>query len=88
MKTSFNPNFKRDVRKTKDKLLRALLAAVIREIEAADTLADVSNIKKLTGYTNVYRVRVGRFRLGLYCENNEVELVRFLPRKDIYHKFP
>ena len=88
MKTSFNPNFQRDVRKTKDKALRTKLAAVIREIEAADTLADVSNIKKLTGYRNVYRVRVGKYRVGLYCENNEVELVRFLPRKDIYHKFP
>ena len=88
MKTSFRPNFKRDVRKMKVKALRMQLAAIIREIEAADTLADVSHVKKLAGHANAYRVRVGQYRLGLYCENNEVELVRFLHRKDIYEKFP
>jgi len=88
MKTSFRPSFKRDVNKVKDKTLHAKLAGVIREIEAADTLADVSNVKKLKGYLHVYRIRVGRYRVGLHCENNEVELVRFLPRKDIYDKFP
>lgn len=88
MKTSFNPNFLRDVRKTKDKALRERVAAVVEEIEAAKTLADITNVKKLEGYQHLYRIRVGDYRIGVYCESDEVELMRFLHRKDIYRKFP
>jgi mRNA interferase RelE/StbE len=88
MRTLFNPHFVRDLRKTKDKALLERVESVIEEIEAADTLADIRNVKKLKGYEHVYRIRVGNYRIGIYCETDVVELMRFLHRKDIYRSFP
>ena len=88
MKVSFNPNFARDLKDLKDKALHERVAAVIKEIEAADKLADIPNVKKIKGYRHVYRIRIGNYRMGIYCESDEVELVRILHRKDIYRKFP
>lgn len=88
MKTSFNPNFVRDLKKTKGQVLLGRVEAAIQEIDAADSLADISNLKKMKGYQHVYRIRIGNYRIGIYCENDEVELMRFLPRKDIYRHFP
>jgi mRNA interferase RelE/StbE len=61
---------------------------VIEDVERADSLADVSNLKKLKGGGNYFRMRVGDYRVGLTLENDTVIFVRFLNRKDIYKYFP
>jgi mRNA-degrading endonuclease RelE of RelBE toxin-antitoxin system len=33
-------------------------------VEKADNLQDIPNVKKLKGYEEFYRIRVGRFRVG------------------------
>jgi mRNA interferase RelE/StbE len=88
MRTLFNPHFVRDLRKTKDKALLTRVESVIEEIEGADTLADIRHVKKLVGYDHAYRIRVGNYRIGIYCETDVVELARSLHRRDIYRSFP
>ena len=88
MKTLFNPNFVRDLRKTKDQTLHDRVESVIEEIEVAETLADITNVKKLKGHAHLYRIRVGNYRIGVYVEKDEVHLMRFLHRKEIYRQFP
>ena len=88
MRPLFNPHFVRDLRKTKDKALLERVESVIQEIEDAATLADIKHVKKLKGYDHAYRIRVGNYRIGIYCETDVVELARFLHRKDIYRSFP
>ena len=61
---------------------------IIEEIESAGTLFEINNIKKLSGDNISYRIRLGDYMLGLYYENNIVEIVRFVHRKDIYKVFP
>jgi mRNA interferase RelE/StbE len=61
---------------------------IIEEIESANSLLDINNIKKLSGDKISYRIRLGDYRLGIFYENNTVELVRFVHRKDIYKVFP
>ena len=84
----FRDSFSKDVDKLKDKNLRRKIEAVIKELDKADSLIEVRNLKKLKGYKNHYRIRIGDYRLGIYQDGFTVELAHFLHRKDIYTYFP
>jgi mRNA interferase RelE/StbE len=64
------------------------IADIIAAIETAAKLSELKACKKLTGYKTAYRIRIGNYRIGFFFENNAVELVRALARKDIYRYFP
>ena len=57
-------------------------------MEAAESLTDLPDVKKMSGSNGYYRVRIGRHRIGLAAEGEEVEFVRVLDRKDTYRAFP
>jgi mRNA interferase RelE/StbE len=42
----------------------------------------------LQDHEHTYRIRVGDYRIGIYYDSDEVQLMRFLHRKEIYRKFP
>lgn len=84
---SIDKSFERDAKKVPVQILRAL-TDVIRSINMANNLREISNIKKLQGYKNCYRIRIDDYRLGLYVEDGKIVLSRLLPRKDIYKRFP
>lgn len=60
----------------------------IEQVEAALSLSGVPNLTKLSGSSGFYRTRVGDYRIGIVVEENEVEFVRLLHRRDIYRYFP
>ncbi|HKO81449.1 MAG TPA: hypothetical protein VJU78_13685 [Chitinophagaceae bacterium] len=64
------------------------LASVLQQIISAKKLSDLSSCKKLIGFKNAYRILLGSYRIGFFFENETVELVRILNRKDIYKYFP
>ena len=88
MKLGFRRSFERDLRKIRDKSLRARVKTVIEQIEAADSLADIPQLTKLSGRGAFYRIRIGDRRLGVALEGDELVLVRFLHRREIYRVFP
>jgi len=47
-------------------------------------------IKKLQGYDNFYKCRVGNYRVGLFINQNErvIEFRRAVHRREIYRRFP
>ncbi|MFZ9848589.1 MAG: type II toxin-antitoxin system RelE family toxin [Flavobacteriales bacterium] len=81
-------SLEKDVSKINDKKIKAKLAIVIEQLQEAEKLSEIVNLKKLQGASNFYRIRIGDYRLGLIYENDELYLVRFLHRKDIYKFFP
>lgn len=87
MKTEFNRYFLRDIDKLPTAALKAAIADIILAVEAANSLTEISNLKKLKGYKTAYRIRVGDFRIGLVVVRSEVEFVRVVGRKDIYKLF-
>jgi len=84
----FQASFSRDVKKIEDKGTRKQIQAAVEQVEQAPTLQDITHLKKLEGYGNAYRIKVGEYRIGLWIENDVVIFIRCLPRKDIYRKFP
>ena len=88
MKVRFKESFARDLRTVKDKVLLGRIRALIENVEKAESLADVTGLKKLRGGGAYYRIRVGDYRVGLAVEEDGVALVRVLHRREVYRYFP
>ena len=87
MKFQTNKSFERDLKKSPFILISEVLA-IYNQVGKAQNLKDIPNLKKLSGYKNAYRIRVGEYRIGLYVEDETVVFARILPRKEIYRFFP
>lgn len=81
-------SFEKDTDKIKDKKILARIAGTIELFISSDGLPDISNLKKIKGYSGCYRIRIGNYRLGIFIEGNTVAFERCLHRKDIYKYFP
>ena len=54
----------------------------------AESLREIKNLKSMKGYPKRYRIRAGDFRIGLEVQDNKVEMMRVLHRKEFYRYFP
>lgn len=88
MRVEFRKSFARDLRKLRDPTTLKRIGAAIKELEAAHHLSELANLKKMSGGSSFYRIRVGDYRLGAVLEGDGIELVRCLHRRDIYRYFP
>ncbi len=89
MKTEFTRSFARDLRaRRNDGRFLSRVKKVIENVERADTLIDISDLKKLTGERDYYRIRFGHNRIGVRIQGDLVTFIRALHRKDIYRYFP
>ena len=85
---SFRQSFLKDLAAVADPGVAQQVRASIEALEQASSLRALTGVKKLKGAKSAYRIRLGTYRLGLYVEGRQVEVVRLLPRKDIYRYFP
>ncbi len=67
---------------------QAQLVKVIDHLSRIEKLSDLISCKKLSGFKNAFRIRMGEYRIGFIFENGTVELIRVLGRKEIYKYFP
>lgn len=58
-------SFDKDVSKVKIASIRRKIAAVIEQVMAANKKEEILHLKKIQGYDNYYRIRVGDYRIGL-----------------------
>jgi len=86
MKTAFRTSFDRDLQKINDCALQERIQEVIEQVEDAEAIHEVHNVKKLRD--KYFRIRVGGYRIGVEVEEDTVEFIRCLPRKDLYRNFP
>jgi mRNA interferase RelE/StbE len=45
-------------------------------------------VKKLVGFKEAFRIRLGNYRVGVFLEGENVIFARVAHRKDIYSIFP
>ena len=88
MKVIFRKSFVRDLNRIEDQAVLARIAEAVEQVEAAANLQEVSNLKKMSGTEDCYRIRIGDYRVGVAVEGNLVEFVRCLHRRDLYRFFP
>lgn len=82
MKVEFRKSFEKDLGKIRDEELLMRVKAVIEEVENADSLLDISNIKKLKADGDYYRIRIGDYRVGL-TQDEGPSFVSYTVRKCI-----
>jgi mRNA interferase RelE/StbE len=88
MNVLFEKKFLKDILAVSDKKIKTSVEQVIISLEKAGSLHEISNLKKLKGEKNAYRIRVGDYRIGLYVYEKHIVLARLLNRKEIYRYFP
>jgi mRNA interferase RelE/StbE len=88
MNLLFEKSFLKDVEKLKNDDIKQEVIEIINLLEEIKSFDSINNLKKLKGHKTAYRIRLGDYRLGLFFENGNLILTRFLHRKDIYKKFP
>lgn len=88
MRVDFRKSFTRDLKKIKNNDLLLQVREAIVEIETAPNLNMISNLKKLKGEGEYFRIKIGNYRIGLKLESDTFIFIRFLHRKDIYRYFP
>jgi mRNA interferase RelE/StbE len=88
MKTAFKKAFLKSIRQIRDEKLKDAIADIIQEVEAAESITDIGNTKKLKGYKQFYRIRTGDYRIGVKVAENTVTFAAFDHRKDIDKHFP
>lgn len=64
MKVDYSKRFEKSVRKLSGKMLESVRRVII-EVKAAEQISDITDCKKLVGYENVYRIRIGDYRAFL-----------------------
>jgi len=88
VKVEFRNSFARDLKSIRDKGLLQRVRETIEETERAKSPSQISNLKKLKGRGDYYRIRIGDYRIGIAFAEGTLVFVRFLNRKDIYKYFP
>jgi mRNA interferase RelE/StbE len=90
MQIEIRSSFTRDSKKLSVKVKNDVGYA-ISIIDGAKTFADIPRTTAMQGgknAKNAYRMRIGDYRICFYFRNEIVELVRVLPRKNVYKVFP
>ena len=61
MNVEYSKDFEKSVKKLSGKMLNSI-RRVITEVKNAESIKDITDCKKLVGYRNVYRIRLGDYR--------------------------
>jgi mRNA interferase RelE/StbE len=64
MKYDLTSSFIKDVKKSPLDI-QSQVKALIGSIEAVERLSDWQHVKKMTGFSDAYRIRLGEYRVGI-----------------------
>ena len=89
MNVEYSKDFEKSVKKLSGKMLDSI-RRVIAEVKNAESIKEITDCKKLVGYRNVYRIRIGDYRafFTFHIEIiNDTIIFRYLvPRGEAYDK--
>ena len=89
MNIEYSKDFEKSVKKLSGKMLDSV-RGVISEVKNAESIKDITDCKKLVGYRNVYRIRIGDYRafFTFHVESiNDTVIFRYLvSRGEAYAK--
>ena len=88
MQVEFLSSFNKDLSKLSSAPEREALKRLILKLETFNLMTEIPHLKKLKGHPNAWRIRLGNYRIGLFLNNNVIQLARIVDRKDIYKVFP
>jgi mRNA interferase RelE/StbE len=88
MRVRYRPRFDRELRRTRNAAVRCRVESAIEDVKAASTVSEIPGIERMRARGRFYRIRVGKYRIGVEVEGDVAILVRFGHRSEIYSNFP
>ncbi|MBN8705420.1 MAG: type II toxin-antitoxin system RelE/ParE family toxin [Bacteroidetes bacterium] len=88
MTTEFLKSFSKDIDKIKIESVLSDIESAILNAEESLNQTEIRNLKKLKGFQDAYRIRIGNYRIGIFIDGEKVTFARVIHRKDIYKEFP
>ena len=89
MKTLYRKLFLRDLKKLKKQPVYAdIINLVFTALPAAKSLKEIAGVKAMQNYSKRYSIRVGSYRVGIEVQDNTIEVMRVLHRREFYRYFP
>jgi mRNA interferase RelE/StbE len=88
MKIKYRNSFLKDIKKVHTKREKELIKRIIENIKSASNPTEIKHFEKLSDYKYFFKIKVQPYRIGIYLDNDVIELVRFGHRKDFYKYFP
>ena len=90
MNTDRKKAFLRNLKKITDPALKAEVEQVYAVVKAAKTMQEIPHLRKVEGCKKgiSYRIRVGKYRIGVTIEDGMVTFKRFGHRDNFYKSFP
>ncbi len=89
MIVEFDKSFEKSLEKIKSKSIYGKIEQIIISCESSVSVDKIPNVRKLTGFKNYYRIRLGQYRLGFEAlDGNVIRFIIIAHRKDIYKWFP
>lgn len=88
MQIEVSRKFQKQLMACKDLGIRSKILYIIETVAASDNMQEIPNLKKLTGFKNSFRIRMGDYRIGIVIDENKVIFAAFDHRSDIYKYFP
>lgn len=89
MKTEYLPTFIKELKALKSTpVYTSIKNFAFQDILICQNLSDISNIKKIKGEDNAYRIRVGDYRIGFFIIGDTITFSRVLHRREFYRYFP
>ena len=89
MIVEFDKSFEKWLSKISETIVLKKVEQIILKTENSKTIQEIPSTKKLTGYKNYYRIKIGDYRMGF--ERISKTTIRFIivsHRKEIYRRFP
>ena len=89
MTVEFDKSFERWLSKINNKALLGRIEKAILQMELTESIDQIHNVKKLTGFKKFYHVKLDNHRIGFERINKStIRLLIVADRKEIYKKFP
>jgi mRNA interferase RelE/StbE len=88
MKVRVDKSFEKDIDKIRDPRILQKISLCIEQVINSTSIKEIPNLKKLKGFKDHYRIRIGDYRAGIVIKQDEAIFERFLDRKDIYKYYP
>ncbi len=85
----FKKTFLKDLAELPAAYRKKMEKLVFEELPGMSSLSDKLDIRKIQGYENYYRIRMGQYRIGCEIEaENRITFYRVKNRRDIYRVLP
>lgn len=88
MHVEITKKFQKQVSNCNNSKVKTEIKNAIEKMIQASSLMEIRNIKKLKGHKNIFRIRIGDYRIGLVVTKESVVFAAFDHRSDIYKYFP